>query len=259
MLPLQPVKVSFDPACVQSTLAFGGAPPKLSVVMARLAQLLASHRRILLLDAASARVTVGLLQAGQAGIWSTIENEAGRAVFSGAAEVLGQARLRLDDVAAFLFCEGPGSTLGTRTVAMSLRTWQALRARPAYAYQSLAVAARAEWKRRPRSFAVIADARRESWHVQSISAKGVLAPLQRCAATDLPAGERLTPAHFRVWSKLPAGAGQCDYDPSAFMDAADDSDLFAASVAPDAFQHESPDYRKWSAHTHSAETAARKT
>ncbi len=202
-------------------------------------------------------MAIGLSQSGQPAIWSTAESEAGQAVFSGVTDVLGKAGLRLDEIDAFVFCEGPGSMLGTRTVAMTLRTWQALKPRPAYAYQSLALAARAEWKRRPRSFAVISDARRDTWHVQVIDASGTLAPLQRCAPQELPAGERLTPAPFRRWSELPAGTQQCAYDP-ADIATQPDADFFQLAAQPDAFQHESPDYKKWSAQIHSAETAPRR-
>ena len=226
--------------------------------MARLAQLLAHHSRILLLDAVSKRVTVGLLRRGQSAIWSTTESEAGRGLFSGTTEVLANAGLRLEDVDAFLFCEGPGSMLGTRTVAMTLRTWQTLKARPAYAYQSLAIAARAEWKRQPRNFTVLADARRDTWHVQAIDAQGALTPLQRRTATELPAGERLTPGHFRAWSELPAGTAECSYDLPAILGDPDDADLFQLAAAPDTFQHGTPDYKKWSSQIHSAETAPRR-
>lgn len=179
-------------------------------------------------------------------------------MFSGTKEVMSQGDLRLEDMDAFLFCEGPGSMLGTRTVAMTLRTWQTLKPRPAYSYQSLAFAARAEWKRRPRSFSIIADARRETWHVQQITGEGLIAPLQRQPAADLPTGERLTPAHFRTWSALPAGTTECSYDLAAIMNAVDEADLFHLTATPDAFQHETPDYKKWSAQTHSAETAPRR-
>src|SRR5262245_55737984 len=107
--------------------------------MASLAQLVASHKRVLLLDAASLHVTVGLCRTGESAIWSGAQSEAGHAVFWGTKEVLEKAHMRLDDVESFIFCEGPGSMLGTRTVAMALRTWQTLRVRPCYAYQSLTI------------------------------------------------------------------------------------------------------------------------
>lgn len=226
--------------------------------MAHIAQLLASHRRILVLDAASTRVAVGLLCVDESAIWAQSSEEAGQGVFRGTETVLKQAGLTLDAVDAFVFCTGPGSMLGTRTVAMTLRTWLVLKPRPVYAYQSLAALARAEWSRQPRAFAVIADARRETWHVQGVAADGTLAPLQRLGASELPAGERLTPAEFRAWSARPDGVTDGRYDLAAIFAHLGTADLFHADPAPDAFQHDAPDYKKWSAQTHSAETAPKR-
>jgi tRNA threonylcarbamoyladenosine biosynthesis protein TsaB len=239
-------------------LDFAVPPPKLPGAMARLAQLLANHRRILVLDAVSTQVAVGLLRADESAIWAQSSDDASRGIFRGTETVLSQAAVSLADIDAFLFCAGPGSMLGTRTVAMTLRTWLTLKVRPAYSYQSLAAAARAEWIRRPRAFTVIADARRETWHTQAIATDGSLSPLQRAAAAGLPAGELLTPAHFRAWSTPPPGIGECPYDLAAIFARLGDSDIFHADTAPDAFQHESPEYKKWSAQTHSAETAPKR-
>lgn len=226
--------------------------------MACLAQLLASHRRILVLDAASARVQVGLLGGGPPPAWHTTDAEAGQAVFAGTTALLDGAGLRLEDIEAFAYCEGPGSMLGIRTVAMALRTWTTLRARPVYRYQSLALAARHEWSLRSRAFGVIADARRESWHHQAIAADGTLSPLQRVPAAELTTGDLLTPERFRAWAPSPHPTPACSYDLAALLAATSRDDLFLASTAPDAFQYEAPDYKKWSAHPHSAETAVRK-
>jgi tRNA threonylcarbamoyladenosine biosynthesis protein TsaB len=239
-------------------LDFPGTPPKLTGVMAHLAQLLASHRRILVLDAASTRVAVGLLRADESAIWAQSSDDASQGVFRGTETVLKQAGLTLDAIDAFVFCTGPGSMLGTRTVAMTLRTWLVLKPRPVYAYQSLAALARAEWSRQPRAFTVIADARRETWHVQGMAADGMLAPLQRLGAPELPTGERLTPVEFRVWAARPDGVANCSYDLAAIFANLGEADLFSTDPAPDAFQHEAPDYKKWSAQTHSAETAPKR-
>jgi tRNA threonylcarbamoyladenosine biosynthesis protein TsaB len=239
-------------------LDFPAAPPKLPVAMACLAQLLAVHGSILVFDAVSLRVQIGLLRAGQLPIWERTNDEAGRGLFSGAENALTKAGMRIGDVEAFVFCEGPGSMLGTRTVAMALRTWLTLRPRPVFTYQSLMLAALAEWRRAPRSFSVVADARRENWHVQPIATDGTLGSLHRCPATELPGGELLTPAGFRVWSKPPVGVSECNYDLESLIGAADAADLFQPVTAPDVLQHEAPDYKKWSAQPHSAETAIRK-
>lgn len=226
--------------------------------MSSLTQLLASHGRLLVLDAASTRVQVGLLRSGAPALWRGFDGEAGTGIFAGTEAVLREAGGKLEDIGAFVFCEGPGSMLGTRTVAMALRTWQVLKPRPAYAYQSLAVAGYLAWTQSPRSFAVIADARRDTWHVQAVGADGRLAPLQRVAVATLPPGELLTPENFRAWAPLPRPAATASYDLAKIFPTLGDGDYFRPVEAPDAFQHEAPEYKKWSAQVHSAATASSK-
>lgn len=227
--------------------------------MSCLAQLLAAHGSILVLDAASQRVQIGLLRTGQSTLWEHTADEAGRGLFRGTETVLARAGASLDDIAAFAYCEGPGSMLGTRTIAMALRTWLVLKPRPVFAFQSLALAGCAEWRRAPRPFAVIADARRESWHVQPVAADGRLGTAARLPTQELPAGELLMPAGFRVWSKPPAQLASCDYDLAALTTASGDAELFRPIEAPDALQHEAPEYKKWTAQPHSAATLATRT
>lgn len=234
---------------------FTPAGPKLACLMARLAQLLSAHGSILVLDAASLRVQIGLLRNGQPALWHQSGDEAGRGLFSSTEKVLTQAGIGIAEVGAFIFCEGPGSMLGTRTVAMALRTWLTLKPRPVFTYQSLRLAGLAEWRRASRGFAVISDARRESWHVQPVAADGTLGSLERHPTAGLPAGERLTPADFRVWSKPPAGMTECSYDLAALFGSLGDADLLRSIDTPDVLQHDAPDYKKWSAQPHSAETA----
>ena len=119
----------------------------------------------------------------------------------------------------------------------------------------LAFAASAEWRRSPRPFSVIADARRESWHAQTVTTDGTLSTPQRLATAELPSGELLMPAGFRVWSKAPAGLGTCNYDLAALTGLSAETDLFRSVETPDALQHAAPDYKKWSAQPHSAATA----
>jgi tRNA threonylcarbamoyladenosine biosynthesis protein TsaB len=237
-------------------LDFHPARPKLPFAMARLSQLLATHGSILVLDAASQRVQVGLLQTGKPALWQATPDEAGRGVFAGTEAVLQSAGLTIDQIGAFLFCAGPGSMLGTRTVAMTLRTWLTLKPRPVYAYQSLALAARFAWSRQAgRDLTIIADARRETWHCQPIRADGSLSPLQRLPAAELPPGELFTPENFRAWAVPPRPTVACSYDLAVIFPAVMDGDYFTATDAPDAFQHEAPEYKKWSAQAHSAATA----
>ena len=224
--------------------------------MPSLTQLLTTHNRLLVLDAASKKVQVGLLRAGAPDVWRNTEEEAGTGIFASTDVLLTTAGLRVADIGAFVFCEGPGSMLGIRTVAMALRTWQVLALRPVYAYQSLAVAGRFAWTlNAPRDFTVIADARRDTWHCQPVAADGRMPPLQRVPAAGLPAGELLTPENFRAWAPPPRPAASCGYDLAKIFPVITDGEHFHPVEAPDAFQHEAPAYKKWSAQIHRAATA----
>ena len=224
--------------------------------MPSLTQLLADHGSLLILDAASLNVQVGFLRRGTPGLWHSSREEASTGIFAGAEALLTRGGLKLDAIGAFIFCEGPGSMLGIRTVAMALRTWAVLKVRPVYAYQSLALAGRHEWQQKAsRSFTVIADARRDSWHCQSVGADGVMPPLQRRLAAELPAGELVTPADFRAWAPPPRALVTGSYDLARMLPAIADGAYFHATGMPNAFQHEAPEYKKWSAQIHRAAPA----
>lgn len=224
--------------------------------MATLAQLLAAHGCILAVDAASTTVQVGLLRTGQPPLWRSSPDEAGKALFTLTDDALRAASLTLADVRAFVFDAGPGSMLGVRTVAMALRTWQALAPRPAYQFQSLTLLAH-ELARSGQTGAVIADARRDTWHVVEFNAPDRIAPLRRVPSAELAANATplWQPAAFRAWSKPPRATQDCAFDLAALLAAHADAELFTATETPEAFQHEAPEYKKWSAQVHSAATA----
>jgi tRNA threonylcarbamoyladenosine biosynthesis protein TsaB len=227
--------------------------------MPSISQLLTSHRRLLVLDAASQQVQLGVLRDRSPSVWRVTEEEAGTGVFSCARDLLAEVGLPIEEIGAFLYCEGPGSMLGIRSVAIAIRTWQMLAPRPAYSYQSLAIAGKFEWlAAAPRGFTMIADARRDHWHVQTIVADGQTHPLQRVPASQVPAGELVTPEKFRAWAPPPRPPAVCRYDLARIFPAVADLELFTLSELPDAFQHEAPSYRKWSAQIHSVMTAEKK-
>lgn len=226
--------------------------------MATFAQLLAHHRCILVVDASSTHVQTGLLRAGQPAVWRIAEGEAGQLLFQQAEACLNEAGLRLAAVDAFIYCEGPGSMLGIRTAAMALRSWQALHARPAYCFRSLALLAHSlALAGTPRPFSVIADARRDTWHTMTVDAAGAVGPLRRASSSTLAAGAEplWQPATFRSWAPAPRATQDCPYHLPDLLAALPDLDLFTETTLPDAFQHEAPEYKKWSAEVHSAASA----
>lgn len=207
-------------------------------------QLLATHDTALVLDAASSRIQVGWLTATGADSapamrWQTSDEEAGIGVFR-CIEALG---VDLARVGAFAFCDGPGSILGIRTVAMALRTWGVLDPRPVFGYCSLALVAHALGQS---DLGVIADARRETWHYYRLGGS-----LIRTSAAALQ-GELVMPEYFRHWSPLPAGVRTVPYNVADLLARTWDAELLQATGAPDAFLHEEPNYATWTPQIHRA-------
>ena len=209
--------------------------------MPSLSQILKAQSPLLLVDAASERIQVGLLGAGQPARWSTRRDEAGVGIF----ECLDELGLDIGLVRAFAFCEGPGSILGIRTAATAIRMWGVIELRPVYRYQSLAVVAHVLG--RP-GVTAIADARRGLWHRLSLES-----PLGRVPASAL-SGELIMPEGFRHWDPLPTGTALVPYDLAALFGrpAVADADLFRETVEPDAFLHQEPAYAKWVPQIHRA-------
>ena len=222
--------------------------------MASLQELLDAHPTLLLIDSASTTVQIGLWHKGQPQVWLKKDGEAGEQIFTGVDEALGRTGATLNDVDGFVFCDGPGSVLGIRTAAGALRTWSVLRPRPAFGYGGLAVVAH-HWARTKnrRNFAVIADARRDSWHQVRVDADGRVSPLQRVPTAAL-AGALLTPEGFRRWSQPPA-VETVSYALQALLPDLADVDLFTPTEAPDAFLHEEPVYQTWTPRVHQAPTS----
>jgi len=220
--------------------------------MSSLNQLLAAHPTILLIDSASACVQVAVLRRHSEPVWMSRTGEAGEQVFALVGELTAQANLSLYSIDAFVFCDGPGSVLGIRTTAVALRTWGVLRARPVYAYCSLALVAHAlVHTGNRREFAAIADARRDSWHRVAVDANGILSSLHRIPSASLT-GALVMPDAFRYWSPLPTAVESVSYALASLLPALTEADLFYDAPEPDAFLHEEPVYKTWIPQVHRA-------
>jgi len=221
--------------------------------MPSLAQLLAAHGTLLVLDAASARVQVGWLSAREA-TWASSTDEAGKALFSGINTLFqnAPAARSIAAVGAFVFCEGPGSILGIRTAATAIRAWRTLHPQtPVYSYQSLALLAHGLGDSK---LTLIADARRDHWHVQQLGQ-----PLRQVLSSELAnaKGPLAMPEGFRHWTPPPPNLTTVPYDLETLFaaDGVKNSDLFAPTSEPDAFLHNEATYKTWSPQIHRAPNA----
>ena len=209
--------------------------------MPSLSQILLGHAPLLLVDAASERVQVGLLGPGAAARWASRAEEAGTGIFA----CVDELRVEIGQVSSFAFCEGPGSILGIRTAATALRMWCALGPRPVFAYQSLALAAHGLGRT---GSTLVADARRGLWHRYAPGSA-----LARVPASEL-AGDLATPRGFRHWDPLPPGTDVVPYDLASLLalPSVSGADLFRETTEPDAFLHQEPEYAKWTPRIHRA-------
>ncbi|MDO8540997.1 MAG: peptidase M22 [Opitutaceae bacterium] len=216
--------------------------------MPTLREILIAHSPVLVLDAASSQVQIGWLEFETATAtptprmsarWEQSADEATTAVFAG----LSRLGRNPGDANAFVFCDGPGSVLGIRTVAMAIRTWNVLRPRPVFAYCSLALVAHTLGRS---DTSVIADARRDTWHHYQIG-RG----LRRVPASEL-SGELVMPENFRHWSALPANVTRVPYFVAELLPRTVDADQFQPTDNPDAFLHEEPNYVAWTPQIHRA-------
>jgi tRNA threonylcarbamoyladenosine biosynthesis protein TsaB len=200
---------------------------------------LSSHSPVVVLDAASTLVQVGIFRPDGTHHWQTSPDESGVAVFQ-CFEALGLAPAA---VGSWVYCEGPGSILGVRTVAMALRTWGVLQQAPIFGYASLELVAEGIGRD---DVAVIADARRGLWHHQQRGRT-----LRRLRTEDLK-GELVMPDLFRHWAELPATVTRVPYLLSELWPKLWGVDLMRRVEGPDAFLHEEPSYVTWTPQIHRA-------
>ena len=221
-----------------------------------LRQLLAHHATLLVIDASAPRVEASLWRgsptapAGRA----TVEGEASAALPVAVARALAAAGgIAVPELTAAAFCDGPGSVLGIRLAAASLRAWRAVRPDLAlYSFHSLPLLAVAH-----PGLTIVADARRDTWHAVRPDAPHALLRLPTVELASESAGPLGTPAGFRRWSALPAGAAPLELPWSAadLLAATPDEAFFRDAPEPEAFLHEAPDYVAWTPRIHQAPTA----
>ena len=212
--------------------------------MVSLDSLLSSYSGVVVIDAASSRIQVGWYSDGNQPVWRSSMEESGEAIF----RCLDELHINVLTIGAIVFCEGPGSLLGVRTVATLIRTWQLLSPKQVFSFRSLELVALAGGER---EIGVISDARRETWHLVEVDSEGRSGAVQRVSKENLP-GRLRTPENFRSWAHLPEGIIRVPYDIAEMLERTRAIPFLRPVDKPDAFTHEASHYATWTPQVHRA-------
>lgn len=222
-------------------------------IVQSLRQLLEQHPSLLVIDSSSTRVEAVLWQRGSLTPAQVVhcDGEASAALPEVTAQALAAVALTVRALDAVAFCAGPGSVLGIRLAAASLRAWRAINPSLAlFSYQSLPLLAAAH-----PAHAIVADARRDSWHVVRPESPDQIQRLTTAQLGPLACISPLgTPATFRRWSSLPSEVTlhPLTYSAAALLCAASDTPFFTPSSEPEAFLADTPSYVTWTPQIHQA-------
>ncbi len=151
----------------------------------------------LVLDgSARAGIRVGVLQ-GRRWIGQGVSADGAlESLFPCVEKALAQAGVTLADIKSFALSVGPGSVLGIRITALSVRGWCALTPRPIFVWESLAALAHAALSAGEQGpFLVATESRLKRWHALEVGNDGALGvPFEAEAAQLNSSGLRVISA-----------------------------------------------------------------
>ena len=123
----------------------------------------------LLLDASGFNTQVGIWKNGKWLIFLYSSNPPIHSIFKLTKQCLHHVNLRLNEIAGFFFCQGPGSRLGIRLCEIAIRGWQAISTKKysLFSYNSFEIASeiiKSTTKNYYSSFIIITPLRQGLWH-----------------------------------------------------------------------------------------------
>ncbi len=211
---------------------------------------------LLLTDCSAPGVRAGIL--GEHGwlAYEKLDGETGTKLFEAVKKLLAETNLELKHLQSFVYCEGPGSTLGIRINSMALRTWVSLsdQPKPIYTYRSLTAAGMliALERKKETTFAVLSDLRKHSWNALRFDPGAHSEEIRVASVEEL--NDWPEPRYFiqqRIHSPgIPPGAEVIHYD----LEALGTHPSFLASLRlvekPEIYQTTTTEFKKWTPNRH---------
>ncbi len=209
---------------------------------------------LLVTDASSVGALAGIM--GRDG-WMAYRSKGGatsKTFFASVQHLLTETGLHIRDLQGFIFCEGPGSTMGIRINCMAVRTWVWLNADqpPVYAYKSLEAMALIQSNRLGHPFAIFSDLRADQWNAIRVDSPGQSSPVQVVTSKDL---EHWPDIRYHLRQRLyspaaPKGSRSLTYDIEPLQSPKDFAGLIRPIRTPKPFQTTTTTFKKWAPQRH---------
>jgi tRNA threonylcarbamoyladenosine biosynthesis protein TsaB len=212
----------------------------------------------LVVDASNPAIFTGILDAS--GKWlaqSTNEGMALEVIFPAIEKNLHASEIELAAIDRYLYCEGPGSTLGLRLVAMALETWRRLTPKQPslHSYNSLQFVAACLQLDAPETndALIVADWKKDAWNAVYIRNQKIqeTAPIEQ-AELDHWEGARFHLPQRKGWQAPPANATTLHYDPTRLPEVLDNGHPLRSVDSVELFASAGPSFQKWTPDRHRA-------
>lgn len=213
---------------------------------------------LLVIDGSGIDCFVGILNTE--GQWSARSLATGTALeglFPSLHSTLADASLGIEEIKAFIYCQGPGSVLGIRLSSMAIQTWALLRDAPPvyFTFDSLQLTAACILKDTPspQEALLVSDWKKGTWHAVRLEPDS-------CGATTVLDSESLEAwegplfhlPQRKGWQSPPKNAQTVAYQPARLNEFLTDSRLIRPTETVILHQATVNSYQKWTATRHRA-------
>lgn len=175
--------------------------------------------------------------------------------------VLKEARLELDGIQSYLYCEGPGSVLGLRLCAMAIETWRRIHPTPTklHTYNSLKLVAAGLVNEEgiQEDTLLISDWKKDTWNGLKITSgePASVAPVSAEALSQWKGPLYHLPAR-KGWQQPPENAFEVAYEPERLAELLAYPKLIEPRDSVALYNSGMNIFQKWTPERHRATTRA---
>jgi tRNA threonylcarbamoyladenosine biosynthesis protein TsaB len=212
----------------------------------------------LVMDASNPACFTGVLDPNNQWLaHKSVEGPALETLFTEVEVVLQEAKIPLQGISRFIYCEGPGSTLGLRLAAMAIRTWRSLHHEtlPCYAYNGLQLAAHCLLRDDPSltEALLVADWKKDAWNAVTLQEGQVSAckPINNATLEDWKGSKYHLPQR-KGWQAPPSETATLHYNPERLDEIMDAPGLLQPVNSPEPFASAPVNFQKWIPDRHRA-------